>query len=400
MLLKPIPTFTDHTDLKTAAEPLPINARSHPGCPSLDLFGGTRDRRDYSNAVENFIGTIQVPVGLTAPLAIRGRFADDNYRIPLATTEASLVASYSRGAKAISEAGGCTSMLLDEAIDRAPGFVFKTLPEAVRFADWATARLDEFGQIAQSTTRHGRLVGLDATVEGNHVYLNLSYVTGEAAGQNMITIATEAVLAYISEHAPVRPERAFVEANHSGDKKPDMRSMASVRGKRVSAEVVLPASIVMGRLRAEPEQMVEFWRLCVVGGALSGAVGMQGHFANGLAALYIACGQDAACVAESAVGVTRFEMAPEGGLYAAVTLPNIVVGTVGGGTGLPGQRACLDIMGLSGSDSARAFAEICAALCLAGDLSIAAALSAGHFTRAHHLMARRRARKAGGRQHD
>lgn len=371
---------------------------SKAGGASLDLFDGARVRGDYRNAVENFIGTVQVPVGLTAPLTVHGRFAEGDYRIPLATTEAALVASYSRGARAISDAGGCTSLMLDEAIDRAPCFVFKTLPEAVGFADWATARLGEFGQVAQSTTRHGKLVGLDTTVEGNHVYLNLSYVTGEAAGQNMITIATEAVLAYISEHAPVRPERAFVEANHSGDKKPDMRSMISVRGKRVSAEVLLPAAIVRKRLRAEPERIVEFWRLCVVGGALSGAVGMQGHFANGLAALYIACGQDAACVAESAVGVTRFEMTPDGDLYAAVTMPNIVVGTVGGGTGLPGQRACLDIMGLSGADSARAFAEICAALCLAGDLSIAAALSAGHFTRAHHLLARRKARKAEGRR--
>lgn len=398
MLIKSIPACTDYADKKTVAEPSATTARSLPGGASLDLFGDARGRADYRNAVENFIGTVQVPVGLTAPLTVHGWFAEGDYRIPLATTEATLVASYSRGARAISDAGGCTSLLLDEAIDRAPGFVFKTLLEAVGFADWATARLGEFGDAAQSTTRHGKLVGLDATVEGNHVYLNLSYVTGEAAGQNMATIATEAVLAYIDQHAPVRPERAFIEANHSGDKKPSMRSMNSVRGKRVSAEVVLPASIVRNRLRAEPEQMVEYWRLCVVGGALSGAVGMQGHFANALAALYIACGQDAACVAESAVGVTRFEIAPGGGLYAAVTLPNIVVGTVGGGTGLPGQRACLDIMGLSGPDSARAFAEICAALCLAGDLSIAAALCAGHFTRAHHLMARRRAGKAGGRR--
>lgn len=400
MLLKPFPESTDYPDQKIAAAPASAVARSRWDGASLELFGSARDRADYHNAVENFVGTVQVPVGLTAPLTVHGRFAEGDYRIPLATTEAALVASYSRGAQAISDASGCTSMLLDEAIDRAPGFVFKSLPEAAGFADWATARLDEFGQIAKSKTRHGRLVGLDAAVEGNHVYLNLSFVTGEAAGQNMVTTVTEAVLAYINEHAPVQPERAFVEANHSGDKKPNMRSMNSVRGKRVSAEVVLPASIVKKRLRAEPEQMVDFWRLCVVGGALSGAVGMQGHFANGLAALYIACGQDAACVAESVVGVTRFEIAPEGGLYAAVTLPNIVVGTVGGGTGLPNQRACLDIMGLSGPDSARAFAEICAALCLAGDLSIAAALSAGHFARAHHLMARRRARKVGERQDD
>ena len=130
-----------------------------------------------------------------------------------------------------------------------------------------------------------------------------------------------------------------------------------------------------------------------LGSVLSGAMGIQGHFANGLAALYIACGQDAACVAESAVGVTRIEVTAEGDLYAAVTLPNIIVGTVGGGTGLPGQRACLDIMGLAGPDSARALAEICGGLCLAGELSIAAAVCGGHFSRAHRLLGRRRDRQ-------
>ena len=359
----------------------------------VELFGGPQDRGNYRYTVENFIGTIQLPVGLTAPLRIRGRFADGDYRIPLATTEATLVASYSRGAQAISEAGGCAAALLDESIDRAPAFVFKSLPEACQFVEWAAAHEADIGRAAETTTAHGRLIDLEATVEGNHVYLNLSFVTGEAAGQNMVTKATEAVLAYIDERAPVRPLHAFVEGNHSGDKKACMRSFTSVRGKRVSAEVVLPAAIVRERLRVTGERLADYWRLSTLGSVLSGAVGIQGHFANGLAALYIACGQDAACVAESAVGVTRIEVTAEGDLYAAVTLPNIIVGTVGGGTGLPGQRACLDIMGLAGPDSARALAEICGGLCLAGELSIAAAVCGGHFTRAHRLLGRRRERQ-------
>ncbi len=356
---------------------------------AAELFGTPQDRKDYRYAVENFIGTVQVPVGLTAPLRIRGRFADGAYRIPLATTEGTLVASYSRGAQAINDAGGCTAALLDESINRAPGFIFKGLHEACLFVDWATAHMADIRRIAESTTSHGRLIDLEATVEGNHVYLNLSFVTGEAAGQNMVTIATEAVLAFIDERAPVRPLRAFVEGNHSGDKKACMRSFTSVRGKRVCAEVVLPAAVVEQRLRVTGERLAEFWRLSAMGCVLSGAIGIQGHFANGLAALYIACGQDAACVAESAVGVTRIEVTAEGDLYAAVTLPNLIVGTVGGGTGLPGQRACLDIMGLAGPDSARELAEICGGLCLAGELSIAAAVSGGHFTRAHRLLGRR-----------
>src|SRR5262249_38321816 len=122
---------------------------------------------------------------------------------------------------------------------------------------------------------------------------------------------------------------------------------------------------------------------------MSGSIGVQGHYANGLAALYLATGQDVACVAESAVGVTRFELREDEALYASVTLPNIIVGTVGGGTGLPTQQAALSILGLSGAGKARALAEVCAALCLAGELSIIGALAAGHFTRAHASLARR-----------
>jgi hydroxymethylglutaryl-CoA reductase (NADPH) len=138
--------------------------------------------------------------------------------------------------------------------------------------------------------------------------------------------------------------------------------------------------------------MVDYWRMSALGGVLSGTLGVQGHYANGLAALYIACGQDAACVSESAVGVTRMERTDDDGLYVAVTLPNLIVGTVGGGTGLPSQRACLEILGLAGQGQARAFAEVAAALCLAGELSIIGALCAGHFTRAHQMLARRSAR--------
>jgi hydroxymethylglutaryl-CoA reductase (NADPH) len=134
--------------------------------------------------------------------------------------------------------------------------------------------------------------------------------------------------------------------------------------------------------------MVDYWRMAAVGGVMSGTMGIHGHYANGLAALYLACGQDVACVAESAVGVTRFEEREEGALYACVTLPNLIVGTVGGGTGLASQRACLEILGLAGAGNAQALAEVAAALCLGGELSIIGALAANQFSRAHQKRAR------------
>jgi hydroxymethylglutaryl-CoA reductase (NADPH) len=161
-----------------------------------------------------------------------------------------------------------------------------------------------------------------------------------------------------------------------------------VRGKRVSAEVRLPRALVTDRLHTVPERMSDYWRMAALGGVLTGTVGVQGQFANGLAALYLACGQDVACVAESATGVTRLEVARDGGLYACVTLPNVVVGSVGGGTGLPSQRACLEILGAHGPADAPALAELCAAVALAGELSLIAAVCSGDFARAHAERAR------------
>lgn len=348
----------------------------------------------YQRNIENFIGTVQLPVGLAGPLRVNGLYAQGDYYVPLATTEAALVASYHRGTQVISLAGGCSTVLLMEGVSRAPGFVFRTLAEAGIFVSWTVKHLDDFRQATESTTNHGKLVDMRMTIEGNHVYLIFDYTTGDAAGQNMVTIATEAICQYILTHSPVTPQYYFVEANLSGDKKASAQSFLSVRGKKVSAEVTVPADIVQRLLHTTTERMVDYWRMSAMGGVLSGTIGVQGHFANGLAALYIACGQDAACVAESAVGVTRFEVTNEGALYAAVTLPNLIVGTVGGGTGLPSQHACLEIMGLAGTGKARALAEVCAALALAGELSIIGALSAGDFTRAHQRLARGKAAPA------
>ena len=189
-------------------------------------------------------------------------------------------------------------------------------------------------------------------------------------------------------YAPIACRHWFVESNLSGDKKATHQSLLGVRGRKVSAEVVLPPSLVAERLHTTVDAMLDYWRMSVVGGVMSGSVGVQGHYANGLAAMFIACGQDAACVAEAATGITRFEPSGDGGLYAAVTLPSVIVGTVGGGTGLPSQHACLDIMRVAGSGHARAFAEIVAAVALAGELSITGALAAGDFTSAHQRLAR------------
>ena len=342
----------------------------------------------YERNIENFIGTVKMPVGLAGPLRINGLFAQGDYYIPLATTEAALVASYSRGAQLITAAGGCSTAVISEGISRAPGFIFENLTKAMLFVNWIVNITDELKRVARTTTSHGELADIKVTIEGNYVYINFDYFTADASGQNMITIATQKICEYIMEKSPVTPEKYFIEGNLSGDKKASALSFLGVRGKKVISEVIIKRDLVRRYLRTTPEELITFWNMTTIGAILLGTTGSNGHFANGLAALYIACGQDAACVGESAVGITRMEVNKEGDLYASVSLPNVIVGTVGGGTGLPSQKACLDILNLSGKNNSMAFAEVAAATVLAGELSIAGAITAGDFTRAHKSLSR------------
>lgn len=347
-----------------------------------------RSMEAYSKNIEYFIGSVKVPVGIAGPLRVNGLHAKGDYRVPLATTEAALVASYHRGSQLITAAGGASAMLLNEGVTRTPAFAFYNLAQAGQFVAWVVTQYDTFKSLAEQTTNHGQLHDINVNIEGNHVYLVFEYLTGDASGQNMVTIATQAIFEFIMAHSPIEPEYAFLDGNLSGDKKANSHSLRSVRGKKVTAEVHLPTELITKYLHTTPDKMVQFGNVTTVGGALSGSIGVNAHYANALTALYIACGQDPACVAESAIGMTRMELDKNGGLYACVTLPNIMVGTVGGGTGLPSQKACLDLLGLSGTGNARALAEVTASLCLAGELSIVGAFCAGHFSRAHHKLAR------------
>jgi hydroxymethylglutaryl-CoA reductase (NADPH) len=372
------------------AEALWQEAGLDPDLRKTLLDGAADELPLYQGNIENAIGLMKMPLGLAGPLRMNGVAAKGDFCIPLATTEAALVASYHRGCRLLTAAGGCSAMVLYESLSRAPAFVFKTAPEACRFTVWAVDQIDEFQKVAGTTTSHGKLMDMGVTIEGNHVYLNFEFTTGDASGQNMVTIAAQAICDHIIEHSPVAPQRHYVESNLSGDKKASTKAYTTTRGKKVTAEARLSAELVKKHLHTTPRAMEQYWQMSAIGGVLSGTLGIHGHFANGLTALYLATGQDAACVAESATGVTRFEVTEEGDLYASVTLPGIMVGTVGGGTGLPTQKACLQLMGLSGPGHARALAEVCAGLLLAGELSIIGALSAGHFSRAHRKLARDR----------
>lgn len=339
--------------------------------------------------IENFIGMARVPVGMAGPMLMKGDHARGSFRVPLATTEGALVASFSRGMKAISVSGGATAKIIAEGVQRAPYFELADLSTAANFLVWVEEHHAEFERITGENSRFARLTKIIPTLEGNAVTLRVTFTTGDAAGQNMVTICTDRICRYIAQNFPGRITVWYLEVNSSGDKKANYTSFQSVRGKRVCAELILPRQVVIDVLKTTPEKIDRFGRAACYGSLQTGTIGIHAHLANGLAALFIACGQDAACVAEAAVGTVRMELTDTGDLYASITLPNLIVGTVGGGTGLPTQRECLEILDCYGTGKAGKFAEITAGVCLAGELSILAALSAGHFSAAHERLGRK-----------
>jgi hydroxymethylglutaryl-CoA reductase (NADPH) len=358
----------------------------------MDFLTGKKNITEiesFQGNIENYIGLTSVPTGVIGPVRVVGSMAKGDFYVPLATSEGALVASYHRGAKACFLAGGATSICLIEGVSRSPIFKFNDLGELGLFISWVLQHMDDYYRITKENSRYAELLEMRSNIEGNHLILIFEYHTGDASGQNMVTICTDAICKFIVENCPTKPEFWFVEGNYSGYKKATASSFSNVRGKKITTEIVLSEKIVNEVLKSTPIAMAEYWRSSTLGVIQSGAIGAQGHYANGLTALFMATGQDVACVSEAATGITRMEVKTDGSLYASVSLPNLIVGTVGGGTSLPTQRECLEMMDCYGEGKARKFAEIIGAVLLAGELSIAAALSAGHFSSAHKKFGRK-----------
>lgn len=346
--------------------------------------------KDFEGNIENFIGMSQIPTGLAGPIKIVGENASGDFYIPLATTEGALVASYNRGMKACSLSGGITTICLSEGVQRSPFFKFENITQAMDFSRWANRNIEKFKEITRESSGFAQLQGLKTNVEGNSVILTFEYSTGDAAGQNMVTICTDKICRFILANYRFKPLVWYIESNYSGDKKATALSFTNVRGKKVTCEVTISKKIVADILKSTPKKISDYWRASTLAVTQSGSIGAQGHVANALTALFIACGQDVACISESSVGLTRMEVDRYGDLYASLTLPSLIVGTVGGGTSLPTQRECLGIMGCFGAGNALKFAEICCAVALAGELSIASAMSVDHFTQAHENLGRKK----------
>ncbi|NMH58449.1 hydroxymethylglutaryl-CoA reductase [Alteromonas ponticola] len=339
--------------------------------------------------IENFIGIVQMPVGVAGPLDINGEHAQGRFYVPLATTEGTLVASYSRGMRVINECGGVKTTVVEQFMQRAPAFIFGDAREARDFGNWLEANMEGIRQAAESTTSIGKLQHLEQWSVSRLRYVRFNYTTGDAAGQNMVGKATLAACEWIKRHYPGDCEY-LLSGNMDTDKKHSHLNMLHSRGKRVVAEITLDKDIMRKMMKVETTVMARSSVLANMGAMLAGAAYNGPHSANGIASLFIATGQDEANVVESHAGLLSHELLPNGDLYLSVTLPSLIVATYGGGTGLPTQRECLELLGCYGKGKANKFAEIVAATVLAGDISLACAVIAGHWVSSHDKLGRNR----------
>jgi hydroxymethylglutaryl-CoA reductase (NADPH) len=366
--------------------------REHTGAPlaSFDEMRLVADK--LSGNIENAIGAIEIPVGIAGPLLFDGECARGIVYAPIATTEGALVASAARGATTITRAGGVRTRVTAQRMLRAPVFEFATPQEALRFAGWVLNQLDNFRRCTGEVSRHAELKSAEPVVAGNAAHIVFTYETGDAAGQNMTTATTWHCCQWIlGELAALdlEPVRFMIESNMSSDKKVSLRIPGDGRGCAVTAECDVDAATLERSLKVTPDELVAAFHLMRSGANEIGMVALNINVANVVAGIFAATGQDIACVHESSVGELEIERTTTG-IRAKLALPGLIVGTVGGGTQLPAQRALLEMLGCTGAGTVRRLAEIIAGFSLGLELSTLSAIRTGEFASAHERLGRNR----------
>ncbi|HLD24819.1 MAG TPA: hydroxymethylglutaryl-CoA reductase [Patescibacteria group bacterium] len=348
-----------------------------------ELVAGSRN-------CENMIGATQVPLGIAGPLTLSdiNNQKSKSYYIPLATTEGALVASVNRGCKAITESGGAVVDSHRVGATRGPVFRVKNLKEHDRMYRYFKSNVDELNVIAQKTSHYIKLEKLLTRGVGRYRYVRFVFNTQDAMGMNMATIATQALVTHIEEKFDV--SCVALAGNFDIDKKPSWLNAIENRGTKVWAEVTIPARVLKTVLKTSAHKVYDVWLAkCMIGSALAGSMAFNAQYANIVAALFLATGQDLGHVGEGSIGITTAEVVDDKDLYVSVTLPDLMVGVVGGGTGLSTQKEALSIVGAKTSQE---FAEVVGAAVLAGEISLLSSLAEGTLAKAHQTLARGEAR--------
>lgn len=342
---------------------------------------------------ENMIGAAQVPMGIAGPLKITGDFAKGDFYFPLATTEGVLVAGVNRGCRASMLSGGVETFIKTKGITRAPVFKTKNVRDSQRFVKWIEKNIDRLKKQVSETDNHIELEEIESWTSGRYVFLRFVFNTNDAMGMNMAVVACDNVIKHIISKE-VKVDCISVSGNMCSDKKPAAINFITGRGISVSADVVLKRDVVMDVLKTTPEAIEEVNKAKnLIGSAMAGSYGFNAHYANIVAAMFIATGQDPAHVVEGSNGMTNAEVDSNGDLYFSVYLPSLIIGAVGGGTGLDTQREALKIIGIDISkgnpgENVKRLAEVIGAAVLAGELSLLAALSSHDLAKAHVVYGR------------
>jgi hydroxymethylglutaryl-CoA reductase (NADPH) len=345
------------------------------------------DPQILKNNLENFIGVAQIPVGLAGPLKVNGQYANGEFYVPLATTEGTLVASYNRGMRLCHQCGGVTTTIVDEAMQRAPVFAFASAREAQKFSQWLKDNFAEIKTKAEATDPFCTMKNIEQYAVGNLLYTRFNYITGDAAGQNMVGKATFTLCEWMKSIYP-DIKHYMLSGNIDTDKKHSFMNSLHTRGKRVIAEVTIPGEAITQMSTMPPSDLLRMRNIANTGAILAGSNNNGQHSANGITAMFIACGMDVANVAESSAAILYADLLPGNNYYYSLTIPALIVGTFGGGTGLPTQTECRKILGCDGKDKAKKLAEIVAATALCGELSLMAAILGKHWVSAHEQYGR------------
>lgn len=346
---------------------------------------GAADERNC----EQMFGAVPVPVGLAGPLRITfssGETHDDIY-LPLATTEGALVASVNRGCKALCKAGGVRTISEYVGMTRSIAFEAKdaeAISEKIRELESA------WKGVGEATSGHLKILSYEIDTKGDVLFLTIAADTDEAMGMNMLTIAAQAIGEFLSKELHI--SMLTVAGNVDSDKKPSMRTKTRGRGYRVSVEATLPEKVIREVLKSSADALLKTARAKLeIGSDVAGALGKNLHVANTVAALYLATGQDAAHVVEGSLADTTVSKHP-GGIRIKVKLPALLIGVRGGGTNLPAQKQCLDLVLRTRTKlrPSAQLAETIAGAALAGELSLLAAQSTNTLARAHRALARKK----------
>lgn len=320
---------------------------------------------------EHLFGVAQVPIGVAGPLLVNGEHAKGEFYVPMATVEGTLVASYNRGMRVIRESGGIMTTVMGESMQRAPAFIFRNAREARDFGQWLTANFEAIKAEAESTTSVGKLLEIEQYSVHGIVYTRFDYSTGDAAGQNMTGKATYVACEWIKAQYPDM-RTYMLSGGMDTEKRTSYVNSLKGRGRRVTAELTIPRQVLQDVLRITPEQMHFGYSVANLSAYLVGASNNAAHPANGLAALFLATGQDMANIGEANQCSMYHYITSKGDLYYSITFPALIMASFGGGTNLATQRECLELMDCYGQDKAYKLIEIAAALVVAGELSLGA----------------------------